>query len=489
MAWNLMTPSTILTGNAYALQSSHRLSFHRKIGKPFHSKCDHPHRPIIMSSLNLKSTNINTHTHTHTKPLFLNTIQQQSFRNKKQMNMHPYPSNAYLYPFFSNKNTFYYYHYSNQQSRLYSMTSHHQHNSHQWDTITSTKNPLIKSFKTLLTKKNKRNEQNMTVVEGHRLVMDLLTNDKTLKYIQNILVTEQALDNHDLYNLLMELEQTKTKTTAKHDIIMKITVVTEKVLQECCDTITPQGIVATCTIPKPFEPTNTHSHTHNYNHNHNDNDNDNDNDTHQSKKPQLFLVLDGISDPGNMGTLLRTSAAVGVTAAILLPHCTDVWSPKAIRSSMGASFHVPILSVSSVEECFHVLENCGCCVKHDFYAATMDVKDDHNANANANANANHDRNGNKLSTSPAHFEINWATSINDDSPKISALCIGKEGSGLSLSIRDSVSKGHIKSVHVPMEETGVVESLNAAVCGSVILFEYSRQKHLYSKQIKENIMD
>jgi len=325
--------------------------------------------------------------------------------------------------------------FSSHKTRLFSTSS--QHWSQMWEPITSTKNPTVKLFKSLISKRRERKKKNATVIEGHRIVMDMLSNSNTLSSIQHVLVTEQALNHIELgeklENLLLNLSPPQ-----------KINIVSDEVLQMCCDTMTPQGIVATCSIPKSFSTY--------------------DPSQDLIQEPKLFLVLDGVSDPGNVGTLLRSSAAVGVTAVILLPDCTDVWAPKAIRSGMGASFHVPIVSMESFEDCLDFLEKCGCKNQH-FYAATMDVSTETSLIDND-------------TSSPAHYEIDWVTNALKDSIKVSALCIGKEGPGLSAEVREAVSVGKISSVHVPMEETGVVESLNAAVCGSVILFEFGRQKRV-----------
>lgn len=320
------------------------------------------------------------------------------------------------------------------KTRLFSTSS--PHGSEIWEPITSTKNPTVKLFKSLVSKRRERKKQNLTVLEGHRLVMDMLSNPRVSSYIQHVLVSEQALNHADLGRELEDLLLNLSPT-------QKVNIVSYDVLQTCCDTITPQGVVATCSIPKPFSPEYF-------------------NEDSSYDQPELFLVLDGVSDPGNVGTLLRSSAAVGVKAVILLPDCTDVWAPKAIRSGMGASFHVPIVSVDSLDDCLNFLNECGCENQH-FYAATMDVSDESSSSENKKS-------------SPAHYEIDWVKHASSDSSKVSALCIGKEGPGLSIPVREAVSNGKIRSVHVPMEDTGVVESLNAAVCGSVVLFEFSRQK-------------
>ncbi|MEP6619953.1 MAG: RNA methyltransferase [bacterium] len=59
-----------------------------------------------------------------------------------------------------------------------------------------------------------------------------------------------------------------------------------------------------------------------------------------------LIVLDGVQDPGNVGTILRTAAALGATAAIALPGTVDLWNAKVVRSAMGASFHYPVMSAT-----------------------------------------------------------------------------------------------------------------------------------------------
>ena len=56
-----------------------------------------------------------------------------------------------------------------------------------------------------------------------------------------------------------------------------------------------------------------------------------------------YVVLDGVQDPGNVGTILRTAAALGATAALALPGTVDLWNAKVVRSAMGANFHFPVL--------------------------------------------------------------------------------------------------------------------------------------------------
>ena len=72
--------------------------------------------------------------------------------------------------------------------------------------------------------------------------------------------------------------------------------------------------------------------------------------------PDFVLILDGLRDPGNVGTILRTAAAAGVQAVMMSPGTVDVFSPKVVRASMGAHFRLPIRS-SSWEEIHHYLQD------------------------------------------------------------------------------------------------------------------------------------
>ena len=261
-------------------------------------------------------------------------------------------------------------------------------------TITSTKSQTVKKIQSLLQKRKKRHEFHSTVVEGPRMVLDLLNHPRTRPLVQQVLVSEDHWDEY-----------------ASHlPEGLLVNPVAPDVLSACCDTVTPQGIVAIVDIPElPFE-----------------------------KQDSLYLVLDGVSDPGNLGTLLRSSVATGIAGVVLLPGSCDPWSPKAVRSAMGTTFHVPLQTCDSWSECVEWLQEERDC--RSIYAATM--ADD----------------------SISHYDVDWTKSP-------VALVIGSEGQGLSEAVR---SDERVQAVHVPMMPS-VIESLNAAVCGSVILFEYLRQ--------------
>lgn len=327
------------------------------------------------------------------------------------------------------------------------------------DLISSTKSTTVKKIQALLTKRKKRAEWNQTVVEGPRMVFDLLHNPQTRAFVRQVVVstdrpewTETLLalcgkyDNDDNNNYYHE-EDTATALWLYQG--------TPEVLAAISDTVTPQGLVATVDIPPPPSlteaPPSLSSSTSLLSSSSGSNKCQ---PQHQEQKQptsstsfncRLYLLLDGVSDPGNVGTLLRSSVAVGVGGILLLPGCCDVWNPKAIRSAMGTSFQVPILNVDSLTEAQQVMTQWGVTT---LYAATME-----------------DSGG---AESVPHYHVPWSTH------RAAGLVIGSEGNGLSDEVRKAVSSGDIRAVHVPMEVG--IESLNAAVCGSVILFDYLRQR-------------
>lgn len=271
--------------------------------------------------------------------------------------------------------------------------------------IQSTKSATVKNIQALLNKRKKRIESQSTIVEGPRMILDLLDNPNTCHLVKQVLVSSERQD------WIQQLQQDKYS----HLFVQEGT---PQVLKACSDTVTPQGIVAIVSIPE-FETLN--------------------------KKYPLYLVLDGVSDPGNVGTLLRSSVAVGAAGVVLLPECCDVWNPKAVRSAMGCTFQIPILNVDSWNVARDMLGEWG--VGNNVFAATMDET-------------------NNGAPSIPHYDVEWTASP-------SALIIGSEGNGLSNDVRKALEDGTIQATHVPMEPG--IESLNAAVCGSVILFEFLRQ--------------
>ena len=146
----------------------------------------------------------------------------------------------------------------------------------------------------------------------------------------------------------------------------------------------------------------------------------------------LVVLLDGIRDPGNMGTLLRTSAAAGAGAVVIGAGSVDVYNAKVVRSAMGAHFRVPIIPIDAVDEA---------------RLAAFPLR----AVAEADAEATYDR-------------LDWR--------QPALLIVGSEANGPGAAGRALANT----AVAIPM--AAGVESLNAAVAGAVILFEISRQRRV-----------
>ena len=149
------------------------------------------------------------------------------------------------------------------------------------------------------------------------------------------------------------------------------------------------------------------------------------------KAPTFILIPDQIRDPGNLGTLLRTAAAGGVDAVIIPPETTDPFSPKVVRAGMGAHFCLRILSLDWKE-----IERL--CVSSTLavYLANMDG------------------------------QSCWQANLNQPL----ALIVGGEAEGASIPARALATD----TISIPM--IGNVESLNAGVAGSVLMFEVVRQR-------------
>jgi len=147
----------------------------------------------------------------------------------------------------------------------------------------------------------------------------------------------------------------------------------------------------------------------------------------------FILIPDQIRDPGNLGTLIRSAAAAGVQAVLLPPETTDAFAPKVVRAGMGAHFRLPIRAMTW-EEIQRISESAS--QRMDVVLADMDG----------------------VSC--------WDTDLRG--PLM--LVVGSEAEGASESARRLATQ----KISIPM--SGKVESLNAGVAGSVLMFEVMRQR-------------
>lgn len=146
-----------------------------------------------------------------------------------------------------------------------------------------------------------------------------------------------------------------------------------------------------------------------------------------------FIVLDNLQDPGNLGTIVRTAEAAGVHAIFMSKDCVDLYNPKTIRSTMGSIYRMPIIYI---EDILNLLK--------EFRK-------------------------NQIKSYATHLDGAQAYD-KEDYQHGTAILIGNEGNGL----REEVAKEADVWVRIPM--CGQVESLNAAVAASVMMFEVFRQR-------------
>lgn len=143
------------------------------------------------------------------------------------------------------------------------------------------------------------------------------------------------------------------------------------------------------------------------------------------------LVLDGVQDPGNLGTLARSAAAFGCDGLVCLPGTVDPWNPKAIRASAGSLFRLPVVQ-TTLSELTDWLD------RHGYLMAAADAG------------------GVPVSAAALPARV--------------ALALGNEGAGLT----EAVAARCERTVSVPMR--GGTESLNVAVAGAILLYELTRER-------------
>ncbi len=252
--------------------------------------------------------------------------------------------------------------------------------------LTSRENKFLKLVRSLQSKKG-RTTSGLYFAEGRRMADEALSYAHEL--IEAVLVSDAFLEKNRDYVRKIE-DSGKTVYTAA-----------EKLFVEVCDTETPQGIGVVLRM--------------------------------QSKEISLeassfLLVLDGVSEPGNLGTIVRTAEAAGVDGILLLKGCADLYNPKVVRSTMGSIFRVPCMTALSSE----YLETCK-------------------------------RNGFFLTATALCDSVPLTDAIKKEKQM---LVIGSEATGVSqevLSLAD-------QCVRIPME--GKVESLNAAVAAGVAMYAF-----------------
>ncbi|MGN0822634.1 MAG: TrmH family RNA methyltransferase [Candidatus Gallimonas sp.] len=241
--------------------------------------------------------------------------------------------------------------------------------------IVSKNNALVKEFAALKEKKFRR-ERRAFLAEGEKMVREAVASG--MRVLRLAVREDYAGETYSL----------------------PFTVFGEDAFRAICDEKTPQGIVAEVALPE-----------------------------YPLRAPEgSCLLLDGVSDPSNVGAIVRTANAAGFRE-IYCVDCADAYSPKSVRASMSGVFFVRIMPCGR-EEALSVLEGV------PLLAADM----------------------------------NGINLFGYEPPEKFALCIGNEGRGLSEAVRSAAKE----TVRVPMEERS--ESLNAAVSASIAMYLLKRKQ-------------
>ena len=257
--------------------------------------------------------------------------------------------------------------------------------------ISSKENELIKHIRKLKSKKE-RDISNEYFIEGIKLIQEAIQEKAKIK---QIVICEEC---EKVENISKELMY----EIAKYNCIY----VTKKIYASITEVETPQGILAI------IEKENGEDKI----------------DFNQ----EIIVVLDGIQDPGNLGTILRTVDSVGLTQILVSKETADSFNPKVVRSTMGAIFRVKVIECENLEKNLKELK------KHKFKILTT-----------------------SLQTNNSIYDIKYNKSV---------IIIGNESKGVS----ENLQKLADEKVKIPM--LGKTESLNASVATGIILYEYVRQK-------------
>lgn len=253
--------------------------------------------------------------------------------------------------------------------------------------ITSLSNPLVKQVRALQSQRKTRDDVDAFVLEGERSMHEIVKAQMQTNYV---LHTEPMMQrNPELLRALSNLGA-------------EVILTSEKVMKACSTSENPPGVIAIVKKPdwSEFLPTSS------------------------------ALIVDRLADPGNFGTILRTSYAAGIQGVFFTQGTVDPFNPKVVRGGMGAHLKLPILPIGLEE------------IQERFSGFNIWTAE--------------------ASEGKPYYEIDWRDPF--------ALVIGSETQGIDPAIQE-ISNGHTS---IPMP--GDLNSLNAGIAAGIILFETVRQR-------------
>ncbi|MVP01798.1 TrmH family RNA methyltransferase [Paenibacillus lutrae] len=260
--------------------------------------------------------------------------------------------------------------------------------------LASVQNSRVKEWAQLLDRKG-RQKTGMYLIEGHHLVEEAVRAGAAVRTI--------------VYEADKGLPPKLAAGAA--DAGIETVSVTRAIMERCTDTETPQGVFAV--VDKPAAPAEA---------------------LLAEGGAGLVVAVDGVQDPGNLGTIIRSADAVGAAAVVLGRGTVDLYNPKTIRSTMGSLFHLPIVE-ADLQELLPAAREAG----RQIVVTSLQAQS-------------------------SCYEL--------DLTRPTWLVVGNEGRGVS----DAAAAHATHRVIIPMQ--GQAESLNVAMATTVLLFEASRQRLL-----------
>ena len=280
--------------------------------------------------------------------------------------------------------------------------------------ITSLTNGRIKHAIQLREKRSLRNQEGLFVAEGFKMF-----EEAPLQMIKEIYCREdiwQQMEESFDKTPFDKFGQLFQKIQQCVDAGVVVEQVSKEVFRKLSDTQTPQGIFFVMKQMEYLLPELLGTHREK-----------------RAKDIPLFLILEDVQDPGNLGTMIRTAEGAGATAVLMSKETVDIYNPKTIRATMGSLYRVPFLYIEHLADAIALLKQSGIAV----YAA-------------------------HLKGQKSYREISYRSG--------SAFLIGNEGNGL----REETAALADEYILIPMK--GKLESLNAAVAAALLMYEAQMQK-------------
>ena len=354
--------------------------------------------------------------------------------------------------------------------------------------ISSLSNEKIKLIRNLEESSQARSKKHLVKLEGHRQILDAIKNG-LIPHV--ILYTERAITSiekndkidktiktttenvhHELSQIILNFS--KASSSSQNNV--SVSQVSDDVMKTLVDTVNNQGVVAA--FQKPIRSSNQ---TSNYltdiyrsklqslakkicENNQLQRQQSSTNNDIDTESQLLILVLDGVADPGNMGSLIRTAVALQVDGIVVVKSGScDIWAPKVVRSAMGLILQTNIIEIDDWYQLKDIVQSF-----NSYLLQQQQQQQQMHTNENTNTKVKvFYTDCNEVSQS--YYHVNFT--------QHSMIVIGSEANGIShvahqLGKKEEALKAEY--IHIPMSSS--VESLNAAVAGSIVLSEVLRQR-------------